>query len=66
MKTCVAILMAKIHSTCVAKDYGLEWHKKKLWYKEKRNLKNVVLLPVWVASIGKWQIYFSCLWKLAN
>ena len=42
METCVAILMAHIHSTCVVKDYGLEWHKMKLCLKEKRNLNKFV------------------------
>ena len=42
METCVAILMAQIHSTCVVKDYGLEWHKMKLCLKEKRNLNKFV------------------------
>ena len=46
METCASILMAQIHSTCVVKDYGLEWHKTKLCHKEKRNLNKFVRLPV--------------------
>ena len=46
METCASILMAQIHSTCVVKDYGSEWHKTKLCHKEKRNLNKFFWLPV--------------------
>ena len=43
--------MANLHSTYVIKEYGLEWHKKKLCLKEKRSLNNFVFIAL------EWQIF---------